>query len=233
MPQLDELFQIDDGKKKIVTENHTLFISEDNVEMKIDLGEEYNEVIGTSSVTVQGPSYNLYELYIGHIDSDVNEIAPLLNELRQADEKDELIVYISSPGGSLYEGFRFINIFEIAFNGRTTTVLDVAGASMAAMMFCAGDVRIMPENGYLMFHNWSGGIVGKAKDIKANFQFFDKRLEEMAYKTLSEFFSDDEIEDIRTVDYYLDAEEAALRGLATHVIVNGVYVPAEEYLEGR
>jgi serine/threonine-protein kinase RIO1 len=101
---------------------------------------------------------------------------------------------------------------------------------MAAFMFCIGHRRIVYENSSLMFHNFSGGVTGKSQEMKDYLKH--------TIKNVTSFFkghvlglSDKEIKAmIKGQEFWFCTKEMCERGIATHVNIEGVIVPAKQYL---
>jgi hypothetical protein len=102
---------------------------------------------------------------------------------------------------------------------------------MAAIMFCIGDRRIIYVNSSLMFHNFSDGIGGKGHEMKDRLKH--------TIKNITAFFrghiiglSEKEIQEmLNGKEFWFGAKELCERGIATHVNVNGIMIPAKRYLK--
>jgi ATP-dependent Clp endopeptidase proteolytic subunit ClpP len=70
-------------------------------------------------------------------------------------------IYINSNGGDVYSGFALYNyIRSLKETPVHTHILGIA-ASIASIIYLAGDVKHMYEESTLMLHSISGGAVGK------------------------------------------------------------------------
>lgn len=76
----------------------------------------------------------------------------------------DLKVNINSDGGDVYQGFAIYQSLAMHPATKTTFVMGLA-ASMASVVFMAGDKRVMPQNSILMIHNPVGMISGQADEI--------------------------------------------------------------------
>lgn len=66
-----------------------------------------------------------------------------------------LVVRINSYGGEVSEGLAIYSLLS-DFKGNLKTIVDGFACSAASVIFMAGEVRVVPENGLLMIHNaWS------------------------------------------------------------------------------
>lgn len=78
---------------------------------------------------------------------------------------DPMTVIISSPGGSVYDG---LGIYDALRSTRceVTTIAYGLAASMASILFLAGDKRIIAPNAKFMVHSIHSWMQGSSKDIK-------------------------------------------------------------------
>lgn len=163
---------------------------------------------------------------------DHPELDELFNTLHTAGGNDTLTIRIDSPGGMLSELYRFKALIVEKFYGRCTTILDPAGASAGALTFTYGDKRIVYEHSWAMFHDWSGGVWGKASDIEKSLIFRRELFKKTFREDLKDFFTEEEIENMfKGQEFWLDAKELCERKIATHVITKGKTITAEEYLK--
>ena len=163
---------------------------------------------------------------------DHPELDELFNTLHNAGSNDTLTIRIDSPGGMLSELYRFKALIVEKFYGRCTTILDPAGASAGALTFTYGDKRIVYEHSWAMFHDWSGGVWGKASDIEKSLTFRRELFKKTFKNDLKEFFTEEEIENMfKGQEFWLDAKELCERKIATHIITKGKTITAEEYLK--
>ena len=133
---------------------------------------------------------------------------------------EEITLYIDSPGGSVTAGLAIYDVMQ-AVSSKIRTVCIGTAASMAAVLFAAGDRREILQHGEVMIHDplVSGGISGSALTVqeKSN-RLMDKR------KVLSGILAEHTGKDIKQIhkvtakDTYFSAEEAVEFGLADAVI---------------
>lgn len=83
---------------------------------------------------------------------DVNVSAEKVREfLDDNEDADEIKVYLDSYGGSVSEGFK---IYDLLVNSRKKIVFEcTAAASIATVVFLAGDERYLTANADFMIHN--------------------------------------------------------------------------------
>jgi ATP-dependent Clp endopeptidase proteolytic subunit ClpP len=74
-------------------------------------------------------------------------------------------IFIQSPGGDLFAGLSAHDHIS-ALKCNTVTIADGQCASAAAIMFLAGNKRLVAKNGYIMIHQLATEFWGKFEDIK-------------------------------------------------------------------
>ncbi len=214
------------AKKELSSEQHTLY-SEVIAENKRVVNKEKN----LYEVT---PKHKRYRVYIGRFFELKKGLHSVFNELREAKEHDYLEFMINSGGGFVHEGMQFYNIMQEKFNGRTVAYLDNRGYSMGAMLFSMADKRVIYPYSDFMYHNYSGGAMGKGGDIKARIDHTHEHLNNFFYNIIVKqgFLTEDEFEKMLVgQDYWMGAKELCKRGIATHVIIAGKELTAKQYLK--
>lgn len=88
-------------------------------------------------------------------------------EIAAAKGASELVVRISSPGGSVFDGLNIYNAIR-AFNGKRTVYVDGVAASIASIIALAGDRVITNDGAMWMVHDPWGGLfaMGTADEIE-------------------------------------------------------------------
>lgn len=215
------------AKKELSSEQHTLYTETVSEGKKvIDREKNLYEII---------PKYKRYRVYIGRFFEQKKGLHSVFNELREAKQNDYLEFMINSGGGFVQEGMQFFNIMLEKFDGRTVAYLDNYGYSMGAILFSMASKRVIYPYSDFMYHNYSGGAVGKGGDVKARVDHVHKRLNSFFHDVIVKqgFLTEDEFAQMLVgQDYWMDAKELCKRGIATHVIVsNGDEVTAKEFLK--
>lgn len=142
--------------------------------------------------------------------------------LEHQDDSSEITLYINSPGGDVRSGLILYD-YIIQMKAPVRTVCIGTAASMASILFLAGDRREMYKHSEIMIHDPSilGGNYEKPMELRTRLdQLMDIR------KTLAEIISQRTGMSINAVykatrtDSYYNAEEALKYGLATNIITN-------------
>ena len=177
---------------------------------------------GTARIPIADIMFQRREIWLtGEITSEVADavIAQILH-LDAEDPDAEITIYIDSPGGSVTAGLSIYDVMQ-AVSADIHTVCVGTAASMAAVLFAAGDRREILRHGEVMIHDplVSGGISGSALTVQ------DKSDRLMAKrKVLSGILAEHTGKSVKQIykvtakDTYFGAEEAVAFGLADAVI---------------
>ena len=177
---------------------------------------------GTARIPIADTMFQRREIWIsGEINSELADA--VISQILHLDAENpdaEITLYIDSPGGSVTAGLAIYDVMQ-AVSADIRTVCVGTAASMAAVLFAAGDRREILRHGEVMIHDplVSGGISGSALTVqeKSN-RLMDKR------KVLSGILAEHTGKDIKQIhkvtakDTYFSAEEAVEFGLADAVI---------------
>ena len=141
----------------------------------------------------------------------------LSKRLEELGEVSKIHVYINSYGGEVAEGLAIYNALK-RHKAKVTTYCDGFAASIASVIFMAGDKRVMSEASLLMVHNaWTCGI-GNAAELRKQADDLDKitKASIEAYKSHSKL-SEDEIKALLDAETWILPDEALEYGFATKV----------------
>ena len=177
---------------------------------------------GTARIPIADMMFQRREIWLtGEITSEVADavIAQILH-LDAEDPTSEITLYINSPGGSVTAGLSIYDVMQ-AVSADIHTVCVGTAASMAAVLFAAGDRREILRHGEVMIHDplVSGGISGSALTVqdKSN-RLMDKRkllcgiLAQHTGKSVKQIYK------VTAKDTYFGAEEAVAFGLADSIV---------------
>ena len=138
--------------------------------------------------------------------------------LNAKDIKKPIHLYISSPGGSVLDGYGIIDTMNLIEAPVYTYTIGLA-ASMGALIFLNGAKRYMLPHSELMLHQPLGGVSGQASDIEIT----ANRIIKMK-KDINEMIATrcnlniEEVEKFTDRDRYFNATEAINYGLADEII---------------
>lgn len=157
------------------------------------------------------PLSSMYEFYLtGDIESAENYI-DWFDIIRHANEHDVIKIYINSYGGDLFTAIQFMRCLT---ETPATKIISVEGACMSAatMIFmCADSFEVTPHSVF-MFHNYSGGAIGKGGEMIDQLMHERKWSEGLLREIYADFMRDDEIISmLDNKDIWMDGEEVVKR----------------------
>ena len=140
--------------------------------------------------------------------------------LEAENPKNEISMYINSPGGVVTSGMAIYDTMQFV-RPQVSTLCVGQAASMGSLLLAAGakDMRFALPNARIMVHQPSGGFQGQATDIMLHAQEIlnlKKRLNEIYVHHTGQSLK--KIEDALERDYFLTADMAKDFGIVDKVI---------------
>jgi ATP-dependent protease ClpP protease subunit len=182
-----------------------------NLPKKIDLSELFGNPIKQDERLYSRPIAQLHEFYLsGEIESAENYIE-WFQTIRHASDSDIIKIYINSPGGDAFTAIQFIRALQ---ESDATIVMSVEGmcASAATMIFLQGHSFEVSEHSLFLFHNYSGGTVGKGGEMWQQLQHERKWSEILMKSCYDGFLTEKEISALLdNRDIWMDGGEVIKR----------------------
>lgn len=154
-------------------------------------------------------------------DNIANIIVAQLLFLESVDPKKDILLYINSPGGSVYAGLGIYDTMQFIKPDVATICTGVA-LSMGAVLLCGGaaNKRSALPHARVMIHQPLGGAQGQASDIEISTREILKLKKEL-YEIIAHHSGKtyQEVHDNSDRDYWLKAEEAKEYGLIDEVLL--------------
>ena len=157
----------------------------------------------------------------GPIDDMVaNSIIAQLLFLDSQNNKDDIKLYINSPGGQVTSALAIYDTMQYVKASVATICIGMA-ASGAALLLSAGakGKRMVLPNGEVLIHQVMGGTQGQATDIDIHAKHIlnvKKRLNEILAKHTGQKI--EKVEKDAERDYFMSAEEAKEYGIVDKII---------------
>ena len=153
-------------------------------------------------------------------DNISNIITAQLLFLESVDAKKDILLYINSPGGSVYAGLGIYDTMQYV-GPDVATICTGMAASMAAVLLAGGTAkkRSALPHARVMIHQPSGGMQGQSKDMEITLkqmQELRKDLYEILASHSGKTYKDIEKDSDR--DYWMRAKEAQEYGLIDEVL---------------
>lgn len=179
---------------------------------------------GIQLVSIEDEMLNSRELFLNEEVSSKTSTS-LIKQLMYLEKQapgEPITLYINSPGGEVVSGLALYDYIQLMSSPVYTVCIGTA-ASMAAILFLAGEKRKMMKNTQLMIHDpsYASGDVGGAKPHEIQ-EKLDKLME--TQKKLAHIIAERTGLSIKQVyrktkhDTYIGAEEALKLGLATEIM---------------
>jgi ATP-dependent Clp protease protease subunit len=192
-----------------------------------------NQVLVPTVIETEGRMERAYDIYsrllrdrIIFLGNDVNEhtanlvVAQMLF-LENEDSEKDIIFYINSPGGSVYDAFAIYDTMQFVKPDIQTVGIGVQ-ASAAAFLLSSGTKgkRLILPHGTVMIHQPSSGASrAKISDLEIDLREglrLKKLLNQIMARNTGQPIS--KIEKDVDRDYWMSAEEAVKYGVADKVI---------------
>ncbi|PSR56858.1 ATP-dependent Clp protease proteolytic subunit [Adhaeribacter arboris] len=158
-------------------------------------------------------------------DNIANIIVAQLLFLESVDAKKDILLYINSPGGSVYAGLGIYDTMQY-IRPDVATICTGLAASMGSVLLCGGakNKRSALPHARIMMHQPSSGAQGPASDIEISARQILKMRQEL-YEIIAAHSgkSYQEIHDASDRDYWLKADEAKEYGLIDEILVREKY----------
>jgi len=149
-----------------------------------------------------------------------NVIQAQLLYLESADAKQDIQIYLNTPGGSVYAGLGIYDTMQY-INPAVSTICTGMAASMGAILLSAGEPgrRTALPHARVMIHQPMGGAQGQASDIEITHIEIQKLKKEL-YEIIAKHSKKDykTIEKDGDRDYWMTAEEAKQYGMIDEIL---------------
>ena len=151
-----------------------------------------------------------------------NLIVAQLLHLAHLDPEQDIKLYITSPGGSVYDGFAIYDTMQYIKPDVQTIGIGLQ-ASMGAFLLSSGakGKRVALPNSRIMIHQPSSGTQGKVTDQEITLResiYLKKRLNEILAKNTGQTVR--KVEKDAERDYWMSAIEAKQYGLIDQVVAS-------------
>lgn len=152
---------------------------------------------------------NTYYIYgeVGSPDKYIN----LIHDLYSAEEGDEIVLRIASPGGDVDSMVAILHAMSQT-EATVITVADSELASAATFLFLAGHIKVLYEHSSFMFHAASFGAYGKVQEVESLTSYMVRRYVKLAETYLFPYLTEEELDVLyKGSDIYMEADEMSER----------------------
>lgn len=178
---------------------------------KIDLMELFGGGVKQDERTFSKQMVSVHEFYLSGEIASPEEYIQWFDTIRHAGENDLIKVYINSPGGHVATAIQFMRVLR---ETEANIVMSVEGecASAATMIFLCGENFEVSEHSIFMFHNYSGGTIGKGGEMLDQLQHERMWSERLLRDVYKDFLTEREIKAIlENRDIWMDGDEVIKR----------------------
>lgn len=157
------------------------------------------------------PIINAHEFYLSGTIEESDEYIEWFDTIRHAGENDLVKIYINSYGGDLFTAIQFYRVLN---ETPATVAISVEGACMSAatMIFLCGDSYEVSDHSMFMFHNYSGGTMGKGGEMLDQLQHERIWSEKLLREIYEGFLTTKEIDSmLNNKDIWMDGDEVIKR----------------------
>jgi ATP-dependent Clp protease protease subunit len=153
----------------------------------------------------------VYEYYLSDQIVDPDEYTEMIHTIRNCKSTDFIVIHINCPGGNLLTTVQILHAMSEC-QGRIVASVEGACISAATLIFLAADEYVINEHSMFLFHNYSGGTVGKGGEMYHSVIYERKWSEDLLRSSYSGFLTNDEITDLlNDKDIWMSASEVASR----------------------
>ncbi|MBO3700692.1 ClpP family protease [Roseivirga sp. E12] len=159
-------------------------------------------------------------LGMGVDDNIANIITAQLLFLESVDPNRDIVMYINSPGGSVYAGLGMYDTMQFV-KPDVATICTGMAASMGAVLLAGGaaNKRAALKHSRIMIHQPSGGMQGQSRDMEITLKQMQELRKDLydilAHHTGQKY---DKIENDSDRDYWMRSAEAKSYGLIDEVL---------------
>lgn len=145
--------------------------------------------------------------YLSQLVEEAHKYADMIHQIQTATSDSVVWIHLNTPGGILDTGIQIINAMQVS-EAHVIASLEGEVASLGTMIFLAADEFIVHDNCLMMFHNYTGAVVGKGHEQIAALKAATTMVEGIMERLYVPFMSADEFDKIKKgEDLYFHADE--------------------------
>lgn len=170
----------------------------------------------TTKAFINKPITTLHTFYLSGTIEEPSEYIAWFEIMRNASEHDVIQIHINSYGGDLFTAIQFLRAIA---DTPAHVICSVEGACMSAatMVFLTADTFEVSEHSIFMFHNYSGGTIGKGGEMIDQLQHERKWSQHLLSRIYADFLTESEIKSLLdNKDIWMDGEQVLKRLNARH-----------------
>lgn len=168
-------------------------------------------LFGDENRVITKPVVHIHSYYLSGTIGSSEEYVELFETIRHASKNDVIRLHINSYGGDLFTAIQFMRVLG---ETEAQTIASVEGACMSAatMIFLSCEGFEVSANSMFMFHNYSGGVVGKGGEMFDQLVHERKWSEKLLKDVYQDFLTPTEFKSIlENKDIWMDGDEVVKR----------------------
>lgn len=174
-------------------------------------GEENKKQSDKYGYYEQGYGGKIHHFYLSSALEGPEHYTEMVQIINSATPNDKLIIHLNTPGGRLDTTSQIVNALRTT-QAHVTTIVEGHVASAGTLIFMVADEMTVREDTIMMFHNYSGGAIGKGHELTAEIHAKADIFEKMMKNIYYPFFSYEEIDEIiGGKDFWLGYDEVSAR----------------------
>jgi ATP-dependent protease ClpP protease subunit len=132
-----------------------------------DNDDEENGDIEDIKIFTTEHKCHTYDVYLGESVNESTQYYELFHMLDKAQKNDHFVIHLNNFGGALHTGLQLINCLNKC---KATITMSVESHvySMASLLALCGDIIMVHPKVVMMFHDYSGGSIGKGSEMEKN-----------------------------------------------------------------
>lgn len=166
---------------------------------------------GGKANNFSGEYGSVMDFYLSGNIGEASEYIEWFHKIRNARPTDIINFHINCPGGNLFTTVQFLQVLDEC---NAHIVMNVSGACMSAatLIFLQGDEFAINEHSAFLFHNYSGGMIGKGGEMYSNVIHDRKWSEKLFRSQYEDFLTVEEISNlVDDKDIWMDANTVVER----------------------
>lgn len=154
---------------------------------------------------------NHIHFYISESVGPPDQYIDMIHRISSAGPADTIFIHLNTPGGQLDTGVQLINAIQNT-QARVVTILEGVAYSLGTLIFLVGDEMVVNDHCMMMFHNFSGGVVGKGNEITLELEATNKWFATLSKQIYCPFLTEEELHRLsRGEDFWMQSPEIRKR----------------------
>lgn len=152
-----------------------------------------------------------HQLHLKTPIKDPEEYVEWVQIIRGASENDRIELHLNTPGGDIYTAIELLHAFACC-DAHIHVVCSGIVASAGTVLMTVGDSFEVNPHTTFMFHNYSGGTMGKGNEMAIKIEYERTWSQKFMHDIYEGLLTEEEIDDLLDGrDYWMSAEDVSER----------------------